>query len=146
MPVALITGGSAGFGLALAQALTEQGWDVVTDGRGERALRAAAVVLGPRALTLTGDVTDPVHRHDLLTAVNRAGRLDLLVNNAGGLGPSPLPALAGLALPDLEELDRVNTLAPLALIQPPATVPDDRGPVSRCRPSWPPPGRPSTGA
>jgi len=117
MPVALITGGSAGLGLVLAEALTERNWDVVVDARGERALRAAAVVLGPRAVTVTGDVADPAHRQDLLAAVSRAGRLDLLVNNAGALGPSPLPALADTALPELEQLYRVNTLAPLALIQ-----------------------------
>ncbi len=117
MPVALITGGSAGFGLALARALVERSWDVVVDARGVRGLRAAAAVLGPRAVTVAGDVADPAHRRDLLAAVARAGRLDLLVNNAGALGPSPLPALAEIDLLELEQLYRVNTLAPLGLIQ-----------------------------
>jgi NAD(P)-dependent dehydrogenase (short-subunit alcohol dehydrogenase family) len=117
MPVALITGGSAGLGLALAGALASRGWDLVVDARGERGLRAAGVSLGPNTVTVAGDVTDPAHRRELITAVAKAGRLDLLVNNASDLGRSPLPALADYPPAELEELYRVNVLAPLTLIQ-----------------------------
>jgi NAD(P)-dependent dehydrogenase (short-subunit alcohol dehydrogenase family) len=46
-----------------------------------------------------------------------AGRLDLLVNNASVLGPSPQPPLASYPLAELERVYEVNVLAPLALIQ-----------------------------
>src|SRR5881296_2402565 len=50
--------------------------------------------------------------------VDAAGsRIDLLVNNAGVLGPSPQPALADYPLDELERVYRVNVLAPLALTQ-----------------------------
>ena len=45
------------------------------------------------------------------------GRLDLLVNNASVLGPSPQPALSAYPLDVLEDVYRVNVVAPLALIQ-----------------------------
>jgi len=117
MPVALITGGSAGLGLALATALAERDWDLIVDARGDPELRSAATTLGRRAIAVTGDVADPAHRRELAETAAGFGTLDLLVNNAGGLGPSPLPALAGYPLADLEILHRVNVIAPLGLIQ-----------------------------
>ena len=117
MPVALITGGSTGLGLALATALAERDWDLIIDARGDPALRSAAGRLGPRTIAVTGDVTDPAHRRELAQTAAGFGALDLLVNNASGLGPSPLPALAGYPLTDLELIHRVNVVAPLGLIQ-----------------------------
>jgi NAD(P)-dependent dehydrogenase (short-subunit alcohol dehydrogenase family) len=117
MPVALITGGSAGLGLALARALAEQDWDLILDARGEQALTSAAERLGPRAVTLTGDVTDETHRRELAETAAGFGALDLLVNNASELGPSPMPKLADYPLPALESVLQVNLLAPLRLIQ-----------------------------
>jgi NAD(P)-dependent dehydrogenase (short-subunit alcohol dehydrogenase family) len=117
MPVAMITGGSAGLGLALADALAERNWDLILDARGAPELRAAADRLGPRAVALVGDVTDPRHRRELADTAAGFGSLQLLVNNAGGLGPSPLPALADYPPAELELIHRVNVVAPLALIQ-----------------------------
>jgi NAD(P)-dependent dehydrogenase (short-subunit alcohol dehydrogenase family) len=123
MPVAIITGGSAGLGLALAGALAARGWDLVVDARGEPALRAAAASLGPRAVAVPGDVADPAHRHALVAAAQAAGpgtgpgRLDLLVNNASTIGPSPMPRLADYPEDELLEVYQVNVLAPLALIR-----------------------------
>jgi NAD(P)-dependent dehydrogenase (short-subunit alcohol dehydrogenase family) len=116
-PVALITGGSAGFGRALAGALAGRGWNLIIDARGEPDLREAGESLGSHVLAIRGDVADPAHRHALAEAVHAAGRLDLLVNNASTLGPSPLPPLAEYPLPDLAEVYQVNLLAPLGLIQ-----------------------------
>jgi NAD(P)-dependent dehydrogenase (short-subunit alcohol dehydrogenase family) len=65
----------------------------------------------PRA----GDVTDERHRDGLVAAAGDT--VDLLVNNAGVLGPSPQPRLAAYPLEVLERVYRVNVLAPLALIQ-----------------------------
>jgi NAD(P)-dependent dehydrogenase (short-subunit alcohol dehydrogenase family) len=55
------------------------------------------------------------HRRELVDAAG--GRIDLLVNNASVLGPSPQPALADYPLDELGRVYRVNVLAPLALIQ-----------------------------
>ena len=118
MPVALITGASRGFGHALASALADRGWSLIVDGRDGEALAAAVSQLSTSEVTaVAGDVADPGHRRYLAEAVDRAGRLDLLVNNASTLGPSPLPALAEYPIEDLAEVLRVNSIAPLALTQ-----------------------------
>jgi NAD(P)-dependent dehydrogenase (short-subunit alcohol dehydrogenase family) len=117
MPTAIITGASRGLGLALARALAQEGWSLVLDARGAAALdRAARDLQGAQAVVaLPGDVADPEHRRML---VDRAGeRIDLLVNNASILGPSPQPGLGDYPLDVLEDVYRVNVLAPLALIQ-----------------------------
>jgi NAD(P)-dependent dehydrogenase (short-subunit alcohol dehydrogenase family) len=113
MPVALITGGSAGLGRALARALAEAGWRVIVDGRDARRLAEAADHSG--IVAVAGDVADDGHRGALATAVEREGRLDLLVHNASTLGPTPLPRLAATTAADLQEVWRTNVGAPLAL-------------------------------
>jgi NAD(P)-dependent dehydrogenase (short-subunit alcohol dehydrogenase family) len=117
MATAIITGGSRGLGRALARGLVEQGWTVVLDGRDAPALEAAVAVLGAGAMAIPGDVTDPEHRRALAAAARATGRVDVLINNAGGLGPSPLPRLRELDVTRLAELHEVNVVAPLALAQ-----------------------------
>jgi len=117
MSTAIITGGSRGFGRALAGALIGSGWNVVVDGRDEAALAAVAKELGESLCVIAGDVTDPNHRAALVDAARRIGGLDLLVNNASSLGPTPLPRLREVSVEALRELHEVNVLAPLALIQ-----------------------------
>src|SRR5215467_13650978 len=116
MPVALITGASKGLGRALARELAGRGWSLVLDARGAQALDAVAREL-PSATVVAGDVTDPEHRAALGDAVRRLGRLDLLVNNASYLGPSPMPSLAEYPLDELARVYDVDVVAPLALIQ-----------------------------
>jgi NAD(P)-dependent dehydrogenase (short-subunit alcohol dehydrogenase family) len=122
MQVALITGGSKGLGLALATSLVEDGWSVVVDGRDPIALADAArglreVVNGGNVTAISGDVADPAHRAALIDAVTELGGLDLLVNNASTLGPSPQPSLAEYPLDEFEHVLAVNVVAPLALVQ-----------------------------
>jgi NAD(P)-dependent dehydrogenase (short-subunit alcohol dehydrogenase family) len=112
MPVAIITGASRGLGFALATALADAGWRLVVDGRALTTTPIAGEVV-----TLAGDVTDPAHRTDLVAAADRLGGADLLVNNAGILGPSPQPFLADYPLAVLREVYEVNVFAPLALAQ-----------------------------
>lgn len=117
MPVAIVTGGSRGFGRALAADLVSAGWDVVIDGRDSLTLKAAADDLGSRVHAVAGDVTDVRHRADLVEEARRLGGLDLLVNNAGALGPTPLPPLRDLETDALVQLHATNVVAPLALVQ-----------------------------
>jgi NAD(P)-dependent dehydrogenase (short-subunit alcohol dehydrogenase family) len=113
MPVAIITGASRGLGLALARALDERGWRLVVDARGQQALQQAAAGLGPRVTAIAGDVSDAIHRDALVAAAG--DRIDLLVNNASLLGPSPQPALADYPHGELQRVYEVNVFAPLAL-------------------------------
>ena len=118
MSTALITGASRGLGRALAAGLGRAGFDLVIDARDAAALDAAAGALRASGVSLTavpGDVTDPAHRSALIAAC--AGRLDLLVNNAGTLGASPLPALADYPADELRAAFEANVIAPIALTQ-----------------------------
>jgi NAD(P)-dependent dehydrogenase (short-subunit alcohol dehydrogenase family) len=117
MPTALITGASRGLGLALARALAARGWKLVIDSRGEEALELARAELArlTDVVAIAGDVSDPWHRGALVEAAG--ARIDLLVNNASLLGPSPQPTLADYPLDVLEDVYRVNLFAPLALAQ-----------------------------
>jgi NAD(P)-dependent dehydrogenase (short-subunit alcohol dehydrogenase family) len=120
MAVAIITGGSKGFGRALAADLAKDGWDLVIDARRGDELEVAAAELrrfGTNVHAIAGDVTDAAHRDELVAAARALGRLDLLVNNASTLGPTPLPALRNYPLDELERVYRVNVVAPLALVQ-----------------------------
>ena len=109
---ALITGASQGLGLALARALSGDGWRLVLDARDGERLRAHAPA---GAVLVPGDVTDPSHREALRRAVD--GDLDLLVNNASDLGPSPMPRLQDYPLDALRRVYEVDVIAPLALVQ-----------------------------
>jgi len=120
MAVAIVTGASRGLGRALAVELAADGWDLVIDARGagplgETARRAEQ--LGARVRCVPGDVAEPEHRRDLVTAACSLGNLGLVVNNAGTLGPSPLPRLASVEAGVLAEVLAVNAVAPLALVQ-----------------------------
>jgi NAD(P)-dependent dehydrogenase (short-subunit alcohol dehydrogenase family) len=118
MPVALVTGASRGLGRALTTELVRRGWSLVVDGRRANLLDDLVRELPSSPVTaVPGDVADPAHRSALLAAVQRHGRLDLLVNNASNLGPSPLPSLRDYPLDQLDAVYQIDVLAPLALIQ-----------------------------
>jgi NAD(P)-dependent dehydrogenase (short-subunit alcohol dehydrogenase family) len=130
MPVGIVTGASRGLGLALTRELAERGWRLVVDARDEDALEAAVGSLGAEAggsagdgsprrtgtvTAIPGDIGDPAHRQALVEAAG--DRIDLVVNNASLLGPSPQPPLANYPIHVLESVYRVNVFAPLALAQ-----------------------------
>jgi NAD(P)-dependent dehydrogenase (short-subunit alcohol dehydrogenase family) len=114
MPVGIVTGASRGLGLALTGALAERGWRLVVDARSGEALEAATAPL-EQVVALPGDVSEAEHRKALVDAAGDS--IDLLVNNASLLGPSPQPALADYPLDELERVYVANLFAPLALVQ-----------------------------
>jgi NAD(P)-dependent dehydrogenase (short-subunit alcohol dehydrogenase family) len=123
--IALITGASRGLGRALASGLAGEGYALIITGRDGAALEAAVTGLMAQApqvpagavTAVRGDITDPGHRAALLRTVTGLGGLDLLVNNAGTLGASPLPALADYPVDELRAAFEVNVIAPIALTQ-----------------------------
>jgi NAD(P)-dependent dehydrogenase (short-subunit alcohol dehydrogenase family) len=114
MPVGIVTGASRGLGLALTRALVARGWRIAVDARDGAALRAAWPE-APAEVLVAGDVADPAHRLALIEAAGR--EIDLVVNNASLLGPSPQPALADYPIDMLRRVYEVNVAAPLALVQ-----------------------------
>ncbi len=115
--IAIVTGASKGFGKAVSEALVAAGWGVVGDARDAAVLKTSAEELGPSFQPVAGDITDPAHLASLVTIATEQGNLRLVVNNAGSLGPTPLPSLASLAVEDLQSLFATNVAAPLQLIQ-----------------------------
>jgi NAD(P)-dependent dehydrogenase (short-subunit alcohol dehydrogenase family) len=107
----------------LATGLVRTGWSVVIDGRDRTTLDAAADDMrahatdGARVVALAGDITDADHRHELTAAAFDLGGLDLVVNNAGTLGASPLPSLADYPLDELRVAFEINVVSPLGLVQ-----------------------------
>ena len=97
----------------LARELFRRNWRLVVDARGADALEAAWGGV-PGVVAISGDVADPDHRRALVDA---GGEIDLLVNNASVLGPSPQPALADYPLDELRRVFEINVVAPLALVQ-----------------------------
>ncbi len=116
--VALITGASRGLGLEIAREYAARGAKLVIAARGAEALDAAARGLreSTEVEALALDVSQDAERL-VDAAVSRFGRVDVLVNNASELGPSPMPALEDYPWQELERVLRVNVLAPLHLAQ-----------------------------
>jgi NAD(P)-dependent dehydrogenase (short-subunit alcohol dehydrogenase family) len=114
MATAIVTGASRGLGLALGRALVERGWRLVVDARGAEALEREWAD-APGVTAVPGNLADVAHRRALVDATG--GAIDLLVNNASVLGPSPQPALADYPLDELRRVFEINVFAPLALVQ-----------------------------
>jgi NAD(P)-dependent dehydrogenase (short-subunit alcohol dehydrogenase family) len=110
----IITGASRGLGLALTCALSERAWQLAVDARGAAGLENAVAGLAG-VIAVAGDVADPHHRRRLVDAAGEP--IDLLVNNASVLGPSPLPPLARYPVRKLRSVYEANVFAPLALVQ-----------------------------
>ena len=119
MHVAVVTGASKGLGRALMERLVSDGWTVVVDARHSDELEhAAAAATGPgRIACVAGDVADPAHRAALAARAAGEGTVELLVNNASALGPSPMPWLEKLDAAAFRDILEVNVVAPLALVQ-----------------------------
>ena len=92
--VALVTGGSRGLGLQMAEALGEMGAKVAITARKAKELDAAAAQLGrlgSEALTFACDLSDPAASRPLVDQVMaKWGKIDILVNNAGTTWGAPM--------------------------------------------------------
>ncbi len=107
--LALITGGTRGLGLAITQRLLQDGWQVVVCAR---SLPDAPIAVAARtAHAIAGDLRQPGEPDRLVSEViARFGRLDLLVNNAGG---SPMAEIAGSSASLIDKIVALNLTAPL---------------------------------
>jgi NAD(P)-dependent dehydrogenase (short-subunit alcohol dehydrogenase family) len=114
VPIGIVTGTSRGLGLALARELDRRGWELVVDARGADDLAGAVDGLA-HVTAIAGDVADPDHRRAVVDAAGP--RVDLLVNNASLLGPSPQPRLDSYPIEVWRRVYEVNVVAPLALAQ-----------------------------
>jgi len=122
--LAVVTGASRGLGFALASSLAAAGYRLIVDARDGAALQSAAGVIAARhgldqdcLVAIPGDIADADHRSTLAKVAAAHGGANLLVNNAGTLGASPLPALADYPLDELRASFEVNVVAPIALTQ-----------------------------
>lgn len=119
MRTALITGATRGLGNALAHGLANRGWNLIIDGRDKSRLRAVRDELAAitHVAAIAGDVTNEQHRRELAVLARGHNGLDAVINNAGALGPSPLPSVLDLDPEALIELLLINVAAPVALLQ-----------------------------
>jgi NAD(P)-dependent dehydrogenase (short-subunit alcohol dehydrogenase family) len=119
MKNALITGASRGLGLALARQLARDGWGLIIDARGIKSLEQVRLELSSstKVIAIPGDITTKAHRKKLAVAAGQFGGIDVLVNNASMLGPSPQPDLMNYPLDVLEKVYLTNVISPLAMIQ-----------------------------
>lgn len=116
--VALVTGTSLGLGFEVAKLFAARGAKLVIAARRADLLSAATKELErmTEVIAMTEDVSE--NAEGIVEAgLKRFGRIDVLVNNASELGPSPMPAMEDYPWQALERVLRVNVLAPLHLMQ-----------------------------
>jgi NAD(P)-dependent dehydrogenase (short-subunit alcohol dehydrogenase family) len=116
---ALITGASRGLGLALARGLAARGWNLILTARNAEDLRKVRDELAQKThvAAIAGDVNEPAHRDALAVLARGHAGLDLVINNAGALGPSPLPSIIDYPLDELASVFESNVIAPIGIIQ-----------------------------
>ena len=113
--VAIVTGGGAGLGYAIARAFARNGAQVVIAGRTQETLARAAAAIekeyGAPALVVAADVGEPKDcERTVAAAVERFGAVDILVNNAAYFAASPL---IDMEAAEAERFFAVNAIGPL---------------------------------
>lgn len=121
--VILISGASRGLGRALALEFARRGARLVINSRSTSAEGLAeteqmAHRMGAQVLSVIADVSQRADVERLAgEALARFGRVDVLVNNASALGPTPMPYLLDYPIEDFERVLRTNTIAPFMMIR-----------------------------
>ena len=117
--VVVITGASKGLGKAIALKFAKEGAHLALCARNEASLakvKAEAEALGAQVLAVVADVSVPKDMERFVSMTEKTyGTIDLLINNASILGPSPMPLLLDYPEADFEEVLRVNTLSPFLI-------------------------------
>ena len=117
---ALITGASKGFGWALASALAKAGWQLIINARDAKQLLETQRQLEghTEVIAISGDVRDEILMLQFAERLAQADwTLDLIVNNASTIGPSPQPHLLDYDIDDIHRIFHTNVIAPLSLLQ-----------------------------
>jgi NAD(P)-dependent dehydrogenase (short-subunit alcohol dehydrogenase family) len=117
----VITGASRGLGRALALAAAREGASLALCARGGEALEAVAVECREQGIDVVAVLADMSDARDVerfaATALERFGAVDVLINNAADLGPTPIPQLTDAPASALEDVLRANVIGPLRLTQ-----------------------------
>lgn len=110
-PVALVTGGSSGIGEATAKLLHDEGYRVVICGRDRRRLESAAEQLGGVDVVQADLAVPEEAQRAVAETVEKAGRLDALINSHGVLGdPAPL---GELRIEQWRDVVDINLMGPI---------------------------------
>jgi NAD(P)-dependent dehydrogenase (short-subunit alcohol dehydrogenase family) len=110
--VAIVTGGGTNLGKAAAAELVRCGASVLIAGRRADVLEEAAAVIGARCSCVAGDIRDPTEAAQIVqAAIDRHGRLDFLLNNAGGQYFVPAEGIATKGWRAVQRLNVGGTLA-----------------------------------
>ena len=118
--IALITGASKGFGYSLAKDLASKGWKLLLTARDAARLLSVKIELSSHTevLAISGDVRDEIHLMELAQLLrDKSWKLDLLVNNASALGPSPMLSLREHPIEEMHLVLHTNMIAPISLLQ-----------------------------
>jgi NAD(P)-dependent dehydrogenase (short-subunit alcohol dehydrogenase family) len=113
--VVIVTGASAGIGAGLCASLAGLGAQVA--GMARRFSDDGISALEPgKVAEIRGDVTDPADCERVVAEVTaRAGRVDVLINNAGSMGANPIATVVETSLADFEEMFAINVRGPFLM-------------------------------
>jgi len=116
--VVLITGASKGLGRAFAHELARLGHPLILNARGAEELREVERELSPftKVVAIAGDVSE-IAEEIAARGVQEFGRVDVVINNASEIGPSPMPPLERYPWDALLRVFKINAVAPFHLIQ-----------------------------
>lgn len=119
--IALITGSSRGIGRGIALALAGQGWQVVinynTNRKAAEQARQAVIEAGGSAMMIKANLAEPEDLNRMVAeTLEQAGRIDLLVNNAG-VGPRVRTDMLAVGLESYDEVMAINLRGPFFLTQ-----------------------------